>query len=174
MKQILKLVTGKLNKNWFIFSYYLRWLIVWSLLLTNPTLFTLELEMWKNFLSVYRFGHSEFTTNTLLVPLPFLGEIVGIHPSISFLFLGCNDKISVPVMFSFYQNKFLQNDQSTKQDSKEECSLFGWQQISKLGAFTFWKDKKGFVRVIFARVTALISCTPWHVAFQKKLSIMEL
>ena len=58
-----------------------------------------------------------------------------------------------------------------KKGSKEECSLFGWQQVSQPGALKFWKRKKGFVRVIFARVKRLIRCTPHYVAFWKELSI---
>ena len=42
------------------------------------------------------------------------------------------------------------------------------------GALIFWKNKKGFVWVIFTEVTTIISCMSQHVAFQKELNIHQI
>ena len=81
-------------------------------------------------------------------------------------------KIIAPIMSSFYQNKLLQNDRSINKRFFGKVPSFWF--TAAIHAHNFWKNKKGFAWVIFARVSTIISCAPRPVDLQKELSIHQI
>ena len=88
--------------------------------------------------------------DTLLIPLLFLEEIVGIYPSISWDLMG---KIRLPI----------------KRQRKSALFLVDSRYASLLDSL-LGRAKKVLPR-LFLLVTTLISCTTQNAAFQKELSI---
>ena len=85
------------------------------------------------------------------------------------------NRILMPVIPSFYEHKFLQNDCSTRKTviGRVPCSPL----IAALHAFlvyAFFRRVKDFFSVIFAIFTAILCCIPQHVVLQKDGNIHQI
>ena len=106
-------------------------------------------------------------------------RIVDIDPSVSFLFLGSHVSntfaCNAHLLSRQTSSKWLEDTRTHKKTFVGRTHLFRFiAGFHALLRHSFFRRVASSFQDYFVRVTIVISSTPWHAAFQKKLSIHQI